>query len=177
MKQKGTRKGCPYKYGGETFEMNPEDQLPAQYFRAGAGALIINDQGLVLALERSDVPRSWQLPQGGLQQDETPEQAVYREILEETGIPDRDLELLESFPGPLVYELPKRLRTERTGRGQALYWFLFRFQARDGELQFPTKGEFLTWKWIRFRWLLEKTAQFRQPVYEQLAGHWNRYLR
>jgi len=59
----------------------------------------------------------------------------------------------------------------------SLYWFLFRFQARDGELQIPTKGEFLTWKWIRFRWLLEKTAQFRKPVYEQLAGHWNRYLR
>lgn len=157
--------------------MNPEDQLPAQYFRAGAGAAIIDDSGLVLALERSDLPGAWQLPQGGLKQGETPLQAVYREILEETGIPDGDLELLEAFPGPLAYELPERLRTGKTGRGQALYWFLFRFLGQSSKLHVPPKGEFLAWKWIRFRCLLEKTADFRKPVYEQLESRWQSYFR
>ncbi len=50
--------------------------FPAQYFRAGVGAVIINDAGLVLALARTDIPDAWQLPQGGLEADEEPLQAV-----------------------------------------------------------------------------------------------------
>ena len=59
---------------------------PAQYFRAGVGAAIVNRGGLVLALERADIPGAWQLPQGGLKASESPLQAVFREVKEETGL-------------------------------------------------------------------------------------------
>ena len=70
---------------------------PAQYFRAGAGAMIVNDEGHVLAIERADIAGAWQLPQGGLDEDEEPLDAAYREIAEETGIEKADLEVREGL--------------------------------------------------------------------------------
>lgn len=156
--------------------MNPEDQLPAQYFRAGAGAVILNGRGLVLALERADAPGAWQLPQGGLEEGETQLQAVVREVLEETGILENNLELLETSPRPLVYELPDRFRNERTGRGQVLSWFLFRLKGRDSEPAVIPGREFRAWNWVQFQWLRQQIADFRKPVYEQLWSWWQGYF-
>lgn len=156
--------------------MNPKEMKPAQYFRAGAGAVILNGRGLVLALERADVPGAWQLPQGGLQRGETPLQAVYREVQEETGIAQNNLDLLDASPAPLAYELPDGLRSERTGRGQVLYWFLFKFLGRDSELRIPPRDEFQSFSWVSWPWLAEETAAFRKQVYNQLGSRWHGYL-
>src|SRR4029079_13769297 len=104
---------------------------PAQYFRAGAGAAIVDSKGLVLALQRADIAGAWQLPQGGLEASEEPLPAALREISEETGIRAQDLTLLAIYPEPLVYELPVSARSEKTGRGQVQYWFLFRFHGSE----------------------------------------------
>ena len=150
--------------------------LPAQYFRAGAGSVIINGAGLVLALERADVPGAWQLPQGGLEADEEPLRAACREVFEETRIPGSDLELLDSFPEPLAYELPASLRSHKTGRGQVQYWFLFRFNGSDAAIDVTSGGEFRSWKWLRFQSLLDSAVDFRKPVYERLAQRFAPYL-
>ena len=68
-------------------------KIPPQTFRANVGAIIINGAGLVLALERKEIPGSWQCPQGGLDEGEEPLEAVRREILEETGIKASSLEV------------------------------------------------------------------------------------
>ena len=89
---------------------------PSQYFRAGVGAAIVNRSGLVLALERADMPGAWQLPQGGLQAAESPLHALFREVQEETGIPKSELELLDTYPEPLAYELPPEAWSKKTAR-------------------------------------------------------------
>jgi putative (di)nucleoside polyphosphate hydrolase len=150
--------------------------LPVQYFRAGVGSVIVNDEGLVLALERVDVPGAWQLPQGGLEASEEPFQAVLREVSEETGISESDLELLDSYPEPLVYELPANARSNKTGRGQVQYWFLFRFRGGDNAIDVKSGGEFRAWKWTRFHSLLSLVADFRKPVYRRLAERFQGYL-
>lgn len=142
--------------------------LPAQYFRAGVGAVIMNGRGLVLALERADIPGAWQLPQGGLDAAEEPLQAVWREVGEETGIPPRDLELLASCPEPLAYELPAGVRSGRTGRGQVQYWFLFRFRGPDSAIDLQSGGEFRSWQWMEFDALLLAAKEFRRPLYRRL---------
>ena len=101
-----------------------------QSFRAGVGAIILNEDGKVLGLERKDIPDAWQMPQGGLEENETPEQAVKREVCEETGIEASNLELIASTPGWLAYELPEEARSKKIGRGQVQRWFLFRFRSR-----------------------------------------------
>ena len=142
---------------------------PAQYFRAGIGAVILNGKGLILALERADMPGAWQLPQGGLEASEDPLQGALREVAEETGISESDLELLDAYPEPLVYELPASARSKRTGRGQVQYWFLFRFQGVDNVIDVKRGGEFRSWKWMPFDTLLNSAADFRKPVYQRLA--------
>lgn len=150
---------------------------PPQYFRAGVGAAILNNRGLVLALERADIPGAWQLPQGGLRASEDPLDAVRREVAEETGIRKTDLRLLDTHPEPLAYELPADVRTRKTGRGQVQYWFLFRFGGTEETITVEGGGEFRAWKWVPFDDLLGVVAPFRRHVYQGLAQRFRRYFR
>lgn len=151
-------------------------KTPVEYFRAGAGAVVINERGLVLALERADIPGAWQLPQGGLDAGEEPLQAALRETEEETGIPVKSLELLDTYPEPLAYELPPAARSPRTGRGQTQYWFLFRYSGSDEVIDALSGGEFRSWTWLPFDGLVETVADFRKPLYRRLAERFRSYL-
>ena len=64
--------------------MSGSQELPSNVFRAGVCAVIINDRGKVLAFERADIPGSWQMPQGGLNEKEEPLDGVLRELREES---------------------------------------------------------------------------------------------
>ena len=151
-------------------------KLPGQYFRAGVGAVIINDDGLTLALERSDIPGAWQFPQGGLEAGEEPATAVYREIEEETGIPKANLDLIAAYPTPLAYELPPEARSQKSGRGQAQYWFLFRFTGNDRAISLTNSDEFSAWRWLLAGELLETVVAFRATGYRRLFAHFAAYL-
>ena len=149
----------------------------AKTFRAGAGAIILNANGQVLALERKDIPNAWQLPQGGLDANEMPLETVKREILEETGIEPSDLELLDSTPRWLAYELPEDARTKKLGRGQVQRWFLFRFKGSDKSITLGNKKEFRAWKWTTMDELTTKVVSFKQPVYQELAEYFKSYFK
>ena len=150
--------------------------LPKQYFRAGAGAVIVNDQGLVLVLERINIPHAWQLPQGGIEKMEEPIETIFREVTEETGIDRSSLEFLDSYPEPLVYELPIDARSEKTGRGQVQYWFLFKFNGSDDSINVKDGGEFQAWQWMPFQQLLSSAVDFRKSLYQKLANRFKPYL-
>ena len=138
-----------------------------QYFRAGAGAVILDQNGNVLVLKRRDTDdKFWQLPQGGLKVGEEPEPAVFREICEETGINKSDLELLGEVSELLAYELPGPDRSLKTGRGQVHHWFVFRFCGTD--IQLPSCGEFQSKQWIPLDQLASNAVGFRKSVYGRL---------
>jgi putative (di)nucleoside polyphosphate hydrolase len=149
---------------------------PSQYFRAGAGLLIVNAHGQVLAIERAGVPGAWQLPQGGLEDAEEPLDAALREATEETGIPRGAMELLQACPEPLVYELPPELRSEKTGRGQVLYWFLFRFHGIDDAVDVRDGKEARHWRWMPFGAVLDGVTEFRKPMYQRLSREFEAHI-
>jgi len=149
---------------------------PKQTFRAGIGAVILNDNGKVLGLERKDIPGAWQLPQGGLE-DETPLEGVKREIFEETGIQAKDLQLLAECSRLLAYELPPEARTQKIGRGQVQYWFLFRFIGKDKAITLGDQKEFSVWKWMSMKKLAKKVVSFKQPVYRELVKEFKAYFK
>jgi putative (di)nucleoside polyphosphate hydrolase len=144
--------------------------MPAagQFFRAGVGALIADEKWRVLAFQRADVLDAWQLPQGGIEAEEEPIDAIWREIAEETGLAQSDLRLIERYPDLLAYELPPHLRSEKTGRGQVQYWFIFR-STGVGAVPVRTGREFTTFQWMSFDRLIATTATFRHSVYEKLS--------
>ena len=140
----------------------------SQFFRASVGAVIINRHGQVLALERTDNHGAWQFPQGGIDDGEEPLAAALREVREETGIAAGELILIRQHPRLLSYELPPAWRSPKVGRGQTQRWFLFRLRRAEA-ISLPSPGEFRAWRWLSFSELLPLTADFRRPIYQELA--------
>ena len=128
---------------------NPED-LP---YRPCVGVMLIDARGMVFAGQRIDNPSpAWQMPQGGIDGDETPREAAYRELMEETGVTRDKVEFVGKTHGWVTYDLPPDLLGRVWGgkyRGQRQKWFLFRFKGQDADVKIATAHpEFSTWRWI-----------------------------
>jgi len=142
---------------------------PKQYFRACVGAVITRgDQ--VLVFERKRHPGSWQFPQGGLEADEEPEDAAWREVLEETGLTRDKLALLFRHPEVLTYELPAAWRSKKTGLGQSQYWFYFQLLGEESDIA-PDEREFSAAKWVSMREAVKDAVDFRRPVYQRVRAY------
>jgi putative (di)nucleoside polyphosphate hydrolase len=121
-------------------------------------------------------PRSWQMPQGGIDPGELPFEAAKRELWEETNI--SSTELIAELPEWLKYDLPEDARGRWSGRyrGQTQKWFLFRFIGSENEIDVhhPADGahdaEFDDWRWERLEHLPELVVPFKREVYETVAA-------
>jgi putative (di)nucleoside polyphosphate hydrolase len=138
-------------------------------FRVGVGAVIIDEDGKMLACERNDIHGSWQFPQGGKMPSEDFLEAVYREINEETGIKGRDLKLIHSVSRFLAYEIPTGDRSEKTGMGQVQRWFFFRFSGEDKSITLGDQEEFRAWNWLTMEEVLDRVVYFKREMYQQIA--------
>lgn len=140
-------------------------------FRANVGIAIVK-QDQILLFERSDVPGAWQLPQGGIDEDETPIDAAYRELSEETGLTRDDISLLGEYPEWLAYELPKELQ-KPSFTGQVQRWFIFALTADETHinLQSGTYQEFIRYRWVSLQELESLAVSFRKPIYRRIVEY------
>ena len=158
-----------------------ENQISG-YFRANVGILIINSEGLVLVAERIERPGAWQLPQGGINQGEEEDQAVLREIKEEIGFGESEINnLLQPIGNPsnwLAYQLPKSNWSKKNGRGQVQKYFAYRYIGKDEQLdeKFSRSQEFSAWKWISISDLIKDAWHIRRPVYISVGQTFSKYL-
>jgi putative (di)nucleoside polyphosphate hydrolase len=139
------------------------------HFRAGVVAVVRRSNGQVMAFERADSPGAWQLPQGGIESGETPEQAVWRELWEETGLTERDVRLVEQPPHWTIYEWPADMRTSDR-IGQAHRWFFFEPLDEEVTPQ-PDGSEFTDWRWMTAPDLIDCVVEFRRGPYAQVLGN------
>jgi putative (di)nucleoside polyphosphate hydrolase len=138
------------------------------HFRAGAVTVVSRSDGLVLAFERADPRGQWQLPQGGLEPGETPRQAAWRELTEETGLSSVEVEMMGEYPRWTVYEYP--FGTSQSNRlGAAHRWFFFRVRS-DDVVPVPDGREFVAWKWCPVEVLVAEVVDFKQPGYREVLG-------
>jgi putative (di)nucleoside polyphosphate hydrolase len=155
------------------------DSQSGGVFRAGVGLVVLDERGRVLALERSDIPGAWQLPQGGLDPGEESETAAWRELKEETGLGREHVVLKEASDFWIGYELPQKMRSIKTRRGQVHKWFVFELR-RDADLPLLPVGktaEFVDRRWITFDELVAAAIDFRRPVYALVARFVNHSFR
>jgi len=145
-------------------------------FRAGVGAVIINQEGLVLGFERVNQEGAWQFMQGGMDEGEVPSETAVRELEEETSLAPEHVELLGEHPDWLTYELPAKFR--RRWRGQTQRWYLFRLTADESAIDIINvhEVEFGQWKWMTMEEMIASTSPFRQGSYQKLADHFAEYL-
>jgi putative (di)nucleoside polyphosphate hydrolase len=141
--------------------------MPSANFRAGVVAVVTNSADQVLAFERVDVPDAWQLPQGGIDVGESPVAAAWRELAEETGLGPDDVEMVGEHPTWTVYEFPDHVRSEGKRLGQAQRWFTFRV-VDDDVTPVPDEIEFVAWRWVDRRWLVDHVVAFRRDSYRQV---------
>ena len=139
------------------------DPLKEMPYRPCVGALLLNRAGEVFVARRIDTPDGWQMPQGGIDDDESPLDAVLRELAEETGV--TSVEVLGESSGWLQYDLPDELIGKVLGgiyRGQRQKWFALGFTGDESEidLQAHDEVEFDDWKWVQMADLPDMTVSF-----------------
>ncbi len=114
--------------------------------RANVAAILRNREGKILICERIHIRNAWQFPQGGVDDGETLEQALTRELWEEIGIDPGDFRIIEQRGG-YHYMFPGGRKKGFEGKEQT--YFLCDFLADDSKINVKTEiPEFRGWKWI-----------------------------
>jgi putative (di)nucleoside polyphosphate hydrolase len=165
--------------------MPPFESLP---YRPCAGITVLNAQGLVFigrragGPEHTDATHVWQMPQGGIDENEDPFQAALRELYEETNI--RSVEKLGEIAEWLPYDIPRHIVGEAWGgkyRGQKQKWYALRFTGADSEIDIAHPGgwnhapEFVDWRWVGLSELPGLVVPFKRPTYERVVKEFGRF--
>ena len=148
--------------------MSNNSKLP---LRTGVGIVLLNNQNNIFVGRRIDNPKnSWQMPQGGVDQNENFLQAAKRELEEETGI--KSVKLIKELDGWFQYDLPKYLLGKLWKgkyRGQKQKWFVMKFLGQQDEINVNTKNpEFLDWKWVELSKLPDIAVHFKVEIYKKI---------
>jgi putative (di)nucleoside polyphosphate hydrolase len=146
--------------------------IDSEGYRANIGIVITNEKKQILLAKRYKQD-AWQLPQGGIDKDETELDALYRELEEEVGLAPEQVSLLAKTPKWLRYELPmKHIRRKQkpTCIGQKQVWYLLKLVSSDTDisLNLHNKVEFDDWKWVDYWNPVDEVINFKKEVYEDM---------
>ena len=151
--------------------------------------MVINRTGLVFIGRRTDGPEHvdathvWQMPQGGIDEDEEPYVAALRELYEETSI--RSVQKLGEIAEWLTYDLPGAVAKKAWKgkyRGQKQKWYALRFTGKESEINIDDPGgghkpEFVEWRWVEMRALPGLVIPFKRQTYERVVKEFERFAR
>ncbi|HSG10577.1 MAG TPA: RNA pyrophosphohydrolase [Gammaproteobacteria bacterium] len=140
-------------------------------FRPNVGIILSNSDGQLLWARRIGQD-AWQFPQGGMRSDETPAEAMYRELAEEVGLHPEHVEVIGATRGWLRYRLPRQY-VRRTSRpvciGQKQVWFALRILCADKAVRLDRTAnpEFDNWRWVDYWHPLKEVVSFKRNVYRK----------
>ena len=145
------------------------------------GIIIFNDYGKLLWAKRLGQD-AWQFPQGGVQHNESPEEAAYRELNEEVGLDPHDVEIVACTGNWLRYRLPRHLVRQNSHPvciGQKQKWYLMRLLTDTEKIRFDLgeKPEFDHWRWVSYWYPVNKVVSFKRKVYRKALAELNRPFR
>jgi putative (di)nucleoside polyphosphate hydrolase len=138
------------------------------------GMMILNNKNEILVGRRLDHPSGyWQMPQGGIDLNEKPEEAVWREMMEEIGT--NNATLIYTSKHWFNYDIPKdtleKLPWGHMYIGQTQKWFVFRFTGQDNDINVSTDNpEFSEWQWSKYESLVDNIVPFKREIYKKVIN-------
>ncbi len=140
-------------------------------YRFNVGIIIVNKEGKLFWGKRIHQD-AWQFPQGGIRENETPQQALFRELKEEVGLEASDVRVLGRTEGWISYDLPKHLIRQHSRPlciGQKQIWFMLGLEGEYDciNLACHEKPEFEDWAWVDYWRPVQEVINFKQSVYQQ----------
>lgn len=149
--------------------MVTSEMIDTDGYRANVGIVLCNPLGQVMWARRVGQD-AWQFPQGGISANETPQEAMYRELWEETGLEAENVSLLAATDSWLRYKLPRRLmrRSEPRCIGQKQLWYLLHLDSDEASLNLSASvtPEFDHWKWVDYWYPADNVVFFKRRVYQ-----------
>jgi putative (di)nucleoside polyphosphate hydrolase len=146
-------------------------------YRRNVGIAIVNEDKQVLIAKRRN-ENTWQCPQGGINKNEKPIDALYRELSEEVGLAKNDIKVLGQTKGWLYYDIPPKFRRKGSPViGQKQIWFLLKIKCPDSKIRLDTHDEieFDQWRWIDYWETVDEVVSFKKETYQNalttLASH------
>lgn len=148
--------------------MTDRSALP---LRPCVGIVLFNDAGQVFVGKRIGIDDAWQMPQGGIDEGETPRQAGLRELEEEIGT--RSVEVVAETADWIAYEFPSDLpgKIREKWRGQTQKWLACRFTGTAADIDLQTEHpEFDDWKWVDLGAVVDLIVPFKRATYEAVVS-------
>lgn len=139
-------------------------------YRNGVGIFLLNDKKKLWVGRRLDSNIFWQMPQGGIDNDESEEEAMKRELEEEIGT--KNVKIIKKSKKLLNYDIPSdMIKKVWNGKfkGQAQRWFACKFRGSDSEINVATKvAEFVEWRWIDPELVVDAVIPFKKKMYRSI---------
>lgn len=154
--------------------------LDKEGYRPNVGIILTNQRNEVFWGKRVR-EHAWQFPQGGIKPGESPEAAMYRELMEEVGLLPHHVKILGRTRDWLRYDVPSswvRREWRSSFRGQKQIWFLLRLIGRESDLSLRATDhpEFDAWRWHRYWAPAIEVVDFKQEVYNNALQELARFL-
>jgi len=154
---------------------------PDHLYRKGVGIMLINEHKQIFVGKRIDNhSNAWQMPQGGIDDGENEDLAVMRELYEETGVTENNIQIISKSNNYFYYNLPYNLQKKFwDGRyiGQKQRWYLLKFFGDDNQINLSVHSpEFSNWQWVDKQNLINLIVNFKQDLYKQVIQEFDNWL-
>ena len=142
-----------------------------QNYRLNVGIMIVNREQKILAGDAFHYPGEWMMPQGGIDPEESPAQAMQRELFEETGLEFAQLRLIHEHDAWLQYLFRKpQYKDDIFYVGQRQRWFLLEYNGPLPDAETVKEQEFSRFDWVDPEWLVEQIPPFKKEVYRTVVS-------